>query len=86
MGSHAPPPNMANRGRWVALFPLTPALSFGEREPRSPALEHPEHSEWASTRPRILPLPKGEGRGEGEEHTRSIGTYECEPCVLSTQL
>jgi hypothetical protein len=51
----------------LAAFPLTPALSLGEREPRIP-------SPWTTKRlgssqawQMSLPLPKGEGWGEGEQ-------------------
>jgi len=44
---------------------LTPALSQREREPRRPACELFERLRYAEGLPRILPLPLGEGRGEG---------------------
>jgi len=47
------------------LFPLTPALSLGEREPRSLALETSKRLKFANQQAGVLPLPKGEGRGEG---------------------
>ena len=50
----------------AALFPLTPALSLGERGPRTPSLDHSWTARFATTLPTGLPLPKGEGRGEGE--------------------
>jgi hypothetical protein len=60
------------------LFPLTPALSLGEREPRIP-------SPWTTTRlgssqtwQMFLPLPKGEGRGEGERGQKN-GVHWYEP-------
>jgi hypothetical protein len=49
-------------------FPLTPTLSLGEREARSPFIEHNRPARFADTLPKFLPLPKGEGRGEGEGH------------------
>jgi len=55
-----------------ATFPLTPALSLGEREKRSPSFDKsepgpiPQHSIPAETRRTAPPLPEGEGRGEGE--------------------
>jgi len=47
-------------------FPLTPALSLGEREIRTPS--RGESGRFPTTRARamVLPLPKAEGWGEGE--------------------
>jgi hypothetical protein len=50
-----------------APFPLTLALSLGEREPRSPAFEYPKRLGLDGKREMVPPLPKGEGRGEGED-------------------
>jgi len=72
---------------WFGSFPLTPALSLGEREHRSPRFEKSEATGGLSAskadktkrgdeatgaivfkdRADALPLPEGEGRGEGEE-------------------
>ena len=64
-------------GKARAPFPLTPALSLGERgepggftgcrqvHPASPA------PDFAGGKPAILPLPEGEGRGEGEGNQRT---------------
>ena len=59
-------------------FPLTPALSLGERELISPVLEQYQSPEFIECRSDGFPLPtchavaserrrKGEGRGEGEQ-------------------
>ncbi|HYV27097.1 MAG TPA: hypothetical protein VFA77_06165, partial [Candidatus Eisenbacteria bacterium] len=48
-------------------FPLTPALSPGERESRIRFLDQPEPFHYGDGRETILPLPGGEGRGEGKE-------------------
>jgi hypothetical protein len=47
-------------------FPLTLALSLREREHRIPRCNESRRSGLAKTRRAILPLSKGEGRGEGE--------------------
>jgi len=51
--------------------PLTPALSPGERETGSPLVEEFERSDLVGWQAKILPLPKGEGRGEGERAVRT---------------
>jgi superfamily I DNA/RNA helicase len=57
-------------GKAGALFPLTPTLSLGEREHRPQRAEYSEHSGLSPEQPTALPLPKGEGRGEGEQNVR----------------
>ena len=49
-----------------ALFPLTLTLSLGEREQLSSTWEYSLDSEHFPALPTVLPLPKGEGWGEGE--------------------
>jgi hypothetical protein len=51
-------------------FPLTPALSLGEREPRHPALAMERGCRVAEDWKTILPLPWGEGRGEWKVRQR----------------
>ena len=54
---------------WLAQsqpFPLTPALSPGERGKVSQSSEQSSASVSSPTRTASLPLPAGEGRGEGE--------------------
>ena len=52
-------------------FPLTPALSRWEREKVSPPLGHPGALGSSPARTASLPLPAGEGRGEGERPART---------------
>ena len=47
-------------------FPLTLTLSPRERELLSPTWEYSLNSEHFPALPRLLPLPEGEGWGEGE--------------------
>jgi hypothetical protein len=54
------------RGSADGLFPLTPALSPEERESRRQRLSEFEALRLAARRCAILPLPRGEVRGEGE--------------------
>ncbi len=51
-------------------FPLTPALSLRERENRGQSLGGSWRANLARQLASVLPLPKGEGRGEGEQTTR----------------
>ena len=51
-------------------FPLTPALSLGEREHRSTARANPNGLRFADRLAKMPPLPEGEGWGEGELGSR----------------
>ena len=59
------------------FFPLTPALSLGERENRRPALGDTRdgfcQASVRKTRAwrRLFPLPEGEGEGEGKRRLDS---------------
>jgi hypothetical protein len=68
MKTHVHEP-VAEVGRRVSPghpFPFTPALSLGERETHIPRADQPTLAEFAKARATNLPLPKGEGTGEGE--------------------
>ena len=67
---HAPWNRVAAHATAPVAFPLTPALSLGEREPRRSALEKPKRLGFVGRLAKVLPLPKGEGWGEGERTLR----------------
>ena len=51
---------------WLKAFSLTPTLSRWERESGRPSLANRGASRLAEARTNRLPLPAGEGWGEGE--------------------
>ena len=58
------------------LFPLTPALSLRERENQGPRRNNSKLLGFSIALPAILPLPEGEGRGEGEQIVRTPETCD----------
>lgn len=71
---------LGSRCRLDALFSLAPAFSLGEKEPLTPDFEHTGCRRFVRALTPSLPLPKGEDRGEGEEHPpllTILGSYCC---------
>src|ERR1035441_1677488 len=65
------------------VFPLTPALSLKEREKLWQRIGQPGASSIFERRAVMLPLPEGEGRGEGEQAApcaRPFDLTECPGC------
>src|SRR2546425_12839060 len=63
-------------------FPLTPTLSLGERESHFPSFDEPETLQSPDACARALPLPKGEGWGEGEVRIRPGPWAVEDPCKV----
>jgi len=59
-----------------AWFPLTPALSPGEREDRCQSVCESQIIELDNERQLLFLLPKGGGRGEGERNVPNSGTEQ----------
>jgi transcription-repair coupling factor (superfamily II helicase) len=59
-----------------APFPLTPALSPGERENASPIGDESERAGTYAAPSGLSPLPRGEGQGEGEANVAKLATPE----------
>src|SRR5438309_1519090 len=65
------------------LFPLTPALSLGERGNPFQCFDPSNRARFADGLAAIRPLPEGEGRGEGEGNARSMHPILIGPEVRS---
>ena len=52
-------------GNAIGRFPLTLTLSLGEREQQGSTFENSDGLRFADRLLNVLPLPKGEGWGEG---------------------
>ena len=63
------------------LFPLTPALSLRERENSRLSVGEPEATELFESQTPRLPLPKGEGWGEGEDNAGIAKAAALSTCV-----
>src|ERR1035437_10827635 len=69
------------------LFPLTPALSPRERENSRQSVGESEDAENCEMRPLRLPLPRGEGRGEGEYTFESWQSWKfCNEFIINILL
>jgi hypothetical protein len=69
----------------LALFPVTPALSLEERENHRARVRRFHASALLQRRLVRLPLPKGEGWGEGEGSNWPATTCENESHTLWTR-
>src|SRR5207237_5423862 len=65
--------NPVARAVRLRLFPLTPALSPGERVKLAAPLRKSSGRFSRKTLHDLFPLPGGEGRGRGKETTRLVG-------------
>jgi mono/diheme cytochrome c family protein len=75
--AHTPTDKSASGGDQQAAFPLTPALSPGERENLSRRREESGSTETAPTPNTSSPLLGGEGQGEGERELLFWASCSC---------
>ena len=71
-GGHEASAKQASLATSGGSFPLTPALSPGEREDARPRVEGTGASGMGERWDEVHPLPGGAGRGEGERHSRNF--------------
>src|SRR5262249_55895388 len=64
-------------------FPLTPALSLRDRER---TLSAPNDADLIQRSQMVLPLPEGEGWGEGERSVQFYRSVRGERCTQTTKL
>ena len=92
-GHNMSPSAQVRRFRYVgshsqsdAAFPLTPTLSLGERENRAQSLDNAGRANLENALTYILPLPWGEGWGEGEQATLPSRPFDLMECSISSNL
>ena len=62
---------------FLSPFPLTPGLSLRERESQGLRYNNSKRLAFWNALPTMLPLPEGEGRGEGERIVRTPERCHC---------
>jgi hypothetical protein len=75
---------VGSRRQSDAAFPLTPALSLGEREDVRQRVREADTLGTVERLSSVLPLPKGEGWGEGEQAALPSTPFEVAKCPASS--
>jgi hypothetical protein len=75
---------VGSRSQSEAAFPLTPALSLGERVNGAQSLDNSWRASLTDALTGIPPLPKGEGWGEGEQATLPSRPFDLMECSVSS--